>query len=113
MAEIGLVDDSMRDGNQSLWGATGLGTNHMLEIAGALDRVGFRAIDFTSSSHMAVAVRYFRDNPWERIRRVRAGFGDAKPRSLHLDRSRGGDPADPRQRVYGDRGPACDQVDRR
>ena len=36
---------------------------------GALDRVGFRAIDFTSSSHMAVAVRYFRDNPWERIRR--------------------------------------------
>jgi oxaloacetate decarboxylase alpha subunit len=72
LAEIGLIDVSMRDGNQSLWGATGLGTNHMLEIAGALDRVGFRAIDFTSSSHMAVAVRYFRDNPWERIRRVRA-----------------------------------------
>jgi oxaloacetate decarboxylase alpha subunit len=74
LAEIGLVDVSMRDGNQSLWGATGLGTNHMLEIAGALDRVGFRAIDFTSSSHMSVAVRYFRDNPWERIRRVRAAM---------------------------------------
>jgi len=74
VAEIGLVDVTMRDGNQSLWGATGLGTRHMLEIAGALDRVGFRAIDFTSSSHMAVAVRYFRDNPWERIRRVRAAM---------------------------------------
>jgi len=74
MAEIGLIDVSMRDGNQSLWGATGLGTHHMLEIAGALDRVGFRAIDFTSSSHMAVAVRYFRDNPWERIRRARAAM---------------------------------------
>ncbi len=74
MAEIGLIDVSMRDGNQSLWGATGLGTNHMLEIAGQLDRVGFRAIDFTSSSHMAVAVRYFRDNPWQRIRRVRAAM---------------------------------------
>jgi oxaloacetate decarboxylase alpha subunit len=74
MAEIGLVDVSIRDGNQSLWGATGLRTAQILEIAGRLDRVGFRAIDFTSSSHMAVAVRYFRDNPWERIRRVRAAM---------------------------------------
>jgi oxaloacetate decarboxylase alpha subunit len=39
-----------------------------------MDRAGFRASDFTSSSHMAVAVRYFRDNPWERIRRVRAAM---------------------------------------
>lgn len=74
MAEIGLVDVSIRDGNQSLWGATGLDTPQILEIAGALDRVGFDAIDFTSSSHMAVAVRYFRNNPWERIRRVRAAM---------------------------------------
>ncbi|KRB78786.1 MULTISPECIES: biotin carboxyl carrier protein [unclassified Sphingomonas] len=74
MAEIDLVDVSIRDGNQSLWGATGLATRQMLEIAGKLDRVGFRAIDFTSSSHMAVAVRYFRDNPWERIRRMRAAM---------------------------------------
>jgi len=74
MANINLVDVSIRDGNQSLWGATGLATNHMLEIAGQLDRVGFRAIDFTSSSHMAVAVRYFQNNPWERIRRVRAAM---------------------------------------
>jgi oxaloacetate decarboxylase alpha subunit len=74
MSTVSLVDVSMRDGNQSLWGATGLATRQMLEIAGALDRVGFRAIDFTSSSHMAVAVRYFQDNPWERIRRVRAAM---------------------------------------
>ena len=74
MAEIGLIDVSIRDGNQSLWGATGLDTAQILEIAGALDRVGFGAIDFTSSSHMAVAVRYFRNNPWERIRRTRAAM---------------------------------------
>lgn len=74
MAEIRLVDVSVRDGNQSLWGATGLSTAQMLEIAGTMDRVGFRAIDFTSSSHMAVAVRYFRNNPWERIRRMAAAM---------------------------------------
>jgi oxaloacetate decarboxylase alpha subunit len=74
MSEIGLVDVSIRDGNQSLWGATGLNTAQMLEITAKLDCAGFRAIDFTSSSHMAVAVRYFKNNPWERIRRVRAAM---------------------------------------
>ncbi|HWU04648.1 MAG TPA: biotin carboxyl carrier protein, partial [Novosphingobium sp.] len=76
MAEIALTDVSMRDGNQSLWGATGLSTAQMLQIAGATNRVGFRAIDFTSSTHMAVAARYFRNNPWERIRRMHAAMPD-------------------------------------
>jgi oxaloacetate decarboxylase alpha subunit len=68
MADIELVDVSIRDGNQSLWGATGLDTPQILKIAPVVNRVGFRAIDFTSSTHMAVAVRYFKNDPWERIR---------------------------------------------
>ena len=40
----------------------------ILEIAPTIERVGFQAIDFTSSTHMAVAVRYAKDDPWERIR---------------------------------------------
>jgi oxaloacetate decarboxylase (Na+ extruding) subunit alpha len=68
MADIQLVDVSLRDGNQSLWSATGLRTAHILQIAPVLDRVGFRAIDFTSSTHMGVAVRTHREDPWERIR---------------------------------------------
>jgi oxaloacetate decarboxylase alpha subunit len=71
---INLVDVTMRDGNQSLWGATGLNTAHMLQAAALTERAGFRAVDFTSSSHMAVAVRYFQNNPWERIRRMRAAM---------------------------------------
>lgn len=74
MAEIKLVDVSIRDGNQSLWGATGLRSAQILEIAGKLDRVGFEAIDYTSSTHMAVAVRYFREDPWLRMRRMRAAM---------------------------------------
>ncbi|MFM6831397.1 MAG: biotin carboxyl carrier protein, partial [Novosphingobium sp.] len=70
MTEIRLVDVTMRDGNQSLWGATGLNTAHMLQAAALTEACGFRAIDFTSSSHMAVAVRYFQNNPWERLRRM-------------------------------------------
>jgi oxaloacetate decarboxylase alpha subunit len=74
MAGIELVDVAMRDGNQSLWGATGLGTAHCLQIAPVLDRVGFRAADFTSSTHMGVAVRVFREDPWERIRLMHAAM---------------------------------------
>jgi oxaloacetate decarboxylase alpha subunit len=71
MATIQLVDVSIRDGNQSIWGATGLNTPQCLQIAPIINRVGFRAIDFIASTHMAVAVKYYREDPWERIRLMR------------------------------------------
>ena len=72
MAEVALVDTSLRDGNQSLWGAIGIDTAKTLTIAPVMDRVGFKAIDFTTSTHMGVAVRYKREDPWERIRLMAA-----------------------------------------
>ncbi|RFU20346.1 biotin carboxyl carrier protein [Geodermatophilus marinus] len=72
MADVGLADVSIRDGNQSLWGATGLRTGHVLQVAPLLERVGFRALDYCSSTWMGVAVRTHREDPWERIRRTRA-----------------------------------------
>jgi oxaloacetate decarboxylase (Na+ extruding) subunit alpha len=68
MSDIQLVDVSIRDGNQCLWSATGLNTAQILEIAPLLDRIGFRALDYTSSTHMGIAVRTHRENPWEMIR---------------------------------------------
>jgi len=68
MAEVRLVETSLRDGNQCLWSALGVDTAKTLGIAGAMDAVGFKAIDFTTSTHMGVAVRYKREDPWERIR---------------------------------------------
>jgi oxaloacetate decarboxylase (Na+ extruding) subunit alpha len=65
---IEIVDTTTRDGNQSLWGATGLTTPDVLAIAPTMDRVGFRACDFTSSTHMAVSVRFHHEDPWERLR---------------------------------------------
>ena len=71
---IEIVDTTMRDGNQSLWGATGLTTPDILAIAPTVDRVSFRACDFTSSTHMAVSVRFHREDPWARIRLVSAAM---------------------------------------
>jgi oxaloacetate decarboxylase alpha subunit len=68
VSEIGFVDTTIRDGNQSLWSATGLRTPDVVAIAPALDRVGYEALDFTSSTHMAVSVRFHHEDPWERIR---------------------------------------------
>ncbi len=71
MKSIQLVDVSIRDGNQSLWGLTGLNSAQMLGAAPLMERAGFSAIDFTSSTHMAVGVRYHQDDPWLRIRLMR------------------------------------------
>ena len=71
MADIKLVDASIRDGNQSLWGAMGMTTAQDLAVAPIMDRVGFQAIDFISSTFMSVAVRYHKEDPWQRIRLMR------------------------------------------
>ena len=73
-ARVDIVDTTTRDGNQSLWGATGLTAPDILAIAPTLERVGFHALDFTSSTHMAVSVRFHREDPWELIRLMRAAM---------------------------------------
>lgn len=74
MADVSLVETSVRDGNQSLWGATGMTTPMMLQAAPLMERVGFKAIDFTTSTHMAVAVRFKQEDPWERMRLMSAAM---------------------------------------
>jgi len=67
-SRIQLIDVTLRDGNQSLWSATGIDTPTVLAVAPLLDQVGFKALDFTTSTHMAISVRYHQENPFERIR---------------------------------------------
>ncbi len=71
---VDILDTTTRDGNQSLWSATGLTTPDVLSIAPTMDRVGFHALDFTSSTHMAVSVRFHQEDPWERLRLVSAAM---------------------------------------
>ena len=72
MSALKLVETSLRDGNQSLWAALGVDTANTLTIAPVMDRVGYKAIDFTTSTHMGVAVRFKKEDPWERIRLMAA-----------------------------------------
>ncbi len=67
-----IVDTSIRDGNQSLWGVAGI-TTGMVEAMGPIyERMGLFALDFTSSTHLNMGVKFHGENPWERISRGRA-----------------------------------------
>ena len=84
MSDVQLVETSLRDGNQSLWAALGVDTANTLTIAPVMDRVGFKAIDFTTSTHMGVAVRFKKEDPWERIR-LMAGRHAQYAAAVHVD----------------------------
>lgn len=62
--EIKIVDQTLRDGQQSLWGMR-MQAKHILPIADVIDNAGFGVVDLTGSSLMEVLVRYKRENPWE------------------------------------------------
>src|SRR5688572_21097254 len=72
MANLQIVETSLRDGNQCLWGALGVTTANTLSVAPAMERAGYRAIAFTTSTHMGVAARYKQADRWERIRALSA-----------------------------------------
>jgi oxaloacetate decarboxylase alpha subunit len=74
MTAIEFIDTSTRDGDQSLWSATGLATADVLSIAPVIDRVGYHALDFTASTFIGISVRFHREDPWRRIRLVSAAM---------------------------------------
>lgn len=68
MQEVQFIDTSLRDGNQSLWDATGLTTGDIVAIGPKVDKVGFRSLELMSNSGLDTAIRYHKENPWERVR---------------------------------------------
>jgi len=64
MALIEFVDETLRDGQQSLWGMR-MRAGMALPVSPIIDRTGFRVIDLVGSSMMEVLIRHCRENPWE------------------------------------------------
>jgi len=73
MTDVRLIDVSLRDGNQSLWGAVGVRTSTVARVAPLLDAVGYHAVELATSTLIATAVRYHQEDPWARIDAMRAG----------------------------------------
>ncbi|UGS34400.1 hypothetical protein [Capillimicrobium parvum] len=73
---IGLIDTTLRDGNQSQWGATGIDNVMVSDVLPALARAGYEAIEFITSTLMATSVRFHHEDPWERIRNAAQALPD-------------------------------------
>lgn len=69
--KVEFIDLTLRDGNQSLWGGTGLTTGQMLWLAPLLDRVGFKTIEIITSILFKLIVTHHKENPWEKVRLIR------------------------------------------
>lgn len=78
---VRLIDVTLRDGHQCLW-ATRMTTAMMRDIAPLLDKAGFEAIDLVGGAVFDVAVRYLREDPWERMRIVSSWVKDT-PLIIH------------------------------
>ncbi|MHB0978808.1 MAG: pyruvate carboxylase subunit B [Thermoleophilia bacterium] len=64
---INVVDQTIRDAQQSLWGFL-MGTDMIAPIAATMDEVGYKAVATVGSNGFVVQSRYYGEDPWERIR---------------------------------------------
>ena len=62
-AVVDFVDQTLRDGQQSLWGMR-MRAHEATEALPFIDRTGFRVVDLTGPGMFTVLLRQFRDDPW-------------------------------------------------
>ncbi|WP_428851493.1 hypothetical protein [Imbroritus primus] len=72
-----FVDETLRDGPQSLW-ATRMKTASMLGATEYLNRSGYRKVCVASGASFETAVKFLSEDPWERLRALKAYLPDTE-----------------------------------
>lgn len=70
---VKITDTTMRDGHQSLL-ATRMRTDDMLPIAERMDAAGFHSVEVWGGATFDTALRFLREDPWERLRELKKRF---------------------------------------
>jgi oxaloacetate decarboxylase alpha subunit len=70
---LGITDVVLRDAHQSLL-ATRMRTEDMLPIAAKLDQVGYWSLESWGGATFDACIRYLGEDPWERLRRLKAAM---------------------------------------
>ncbi|MES9969907.1 MAG: sodium-extruding oxaloacetate decarboxylase subunit alpha [Candidatus Thiodiazotropha sp.] len=70
---LGITDVVLRDAHQSLF-ATRMRIEDMLPIAEKLDNVGFWSLETWGGATFDACIRFLGEDPWERIRRLKAAM---------------------------------------
>ncbi|WP_214104735.1 hypothetical protein [Acrocarpospora catenulata] len=89
MTEIRFVDQTLRDGQQSLWGLR-MRAYQAMPVLENIDRTGFHAVDMTGAGMFAVLMRTFRDDPWETVDHLARGLRNSHLRTATRTISVGG-----------------------
>lgn len=78
---LGITELVLRDAHQSLL-ATRMRTDDMLPIAQELDKVGYWSIESWGGATFDACIRYLGEDPWERIRRLKAAMPNTPQQML-------------------------------
>ncbi len=70
---VKITDTTLRDAHQSLL-ATRMRTEHMLPIAPEMDEAGFHSVEVWGGATFDTAIRFLREDPWERLRELKKRF---------------------------------------
>ncbi|MFC3228156.1 hypothetical protein ACFOGJ_13000 [Marinibaculum pumilum] len=76
MSHVRIVDQTLRDGQQSLWGMR-MQAGMCLPVAPLIDRAGYDTVDLVGSSMFEIMVRDAQEDPWAGLDMIAA----AMPRS--------------------------------
>ena len=71
LKRVRITDTTLRDAHQSLW-ATRMRTDDILKIAEAIDDAGYYSLECWGGATFDVCMRFLRENPWERLRQIKA-----------------------------------------
>ncbi len=78
---IKITETVLRDAHQSLI-ATRMTTEQMLPIVDKMDKVGYHSVECWGGATFDASLRFLKEDPWERLRKLRDGFKNTKLQML-------------------------------
>ena len=81
MSKLGITELVLRDAHQSLL-ATRMRIDDMLPVTDRLDSVGYWSIESWGGATFDACIRYLGEDPWERIRKLKAAMPNTPQQML-------------------------------
>ncbi len=78
---VKITETVLRDAHQSLI-ATRMTTEQMLPIIDKMDQVGYHAVECWGGATFDASLRFLKEDPWDRLRKLKAGFKKTKLQML-------------------------------
>ena len=78
---VKITETVLRDAHQSLI-ATRMPTEEMLPIIDKMDKIGYHAVECWGGATFDSCLRFLKEDPWERLRKLRDGFKNTKLQML-------------------------------